>query len=211
MQWSNLIPLAQKQFWGWVHQLGWIEAACLVPLGVLCMLYGWKVFKGVVLVFCAIGGAVGGGYLGASHGYGVAGAVGGALVAVLIAWPLMRYVIGLLGGAAGAVGGLVLWQQLKLDPELIWVGGVAGFLICGALAFVVLRFAVMLLSSLQGAACALVGITALAFRLPQIAAHAQALQTTGWWVLPAALGACVVFGFSFQVCQSRRQSANKSN
>ncbi len=208
---SNLIPVAQAYFWQWVHRLGWIEAACLVPLGVMCMLYGWKVFKGVVLVFCAIGGAIGGGYLGATQGYGLAGAVGGALVVAVIAWPLMRYIIGILGGAAGAIGGLLLWRQFNLDPELIWVGGVAGFLLCGVLAFAVLRFAVMLLSSLQGAGCALAGIVAIAMRLPEIASYARKLETTGWWILPATLGACVCFGFFFQIAQSRKQTAKKAN
>jgi hypothetical protein len=88
-------------------QFPWLVGLVLIVFGLAFLLYGYRVYKAlVILVFAGVGGMAGmvvGGYLGLSPVGALVGTVLGALVFGFLAWPLHRIGWGLLGGAASAV------------------------------------------------------------------------------------------------------------
>src|SRR5580704_12384165 len=110
----------------WCQQMTPGVSALLIMMGIIYLLFGYQIFKGLVLLNAAIVGA----YLGASLGQegdtaivcGVIGAVGAAAVT----WPAMKYAVALMGGIFGALLGASIWHTLSLDPNLVWAGALVG-------------------------------------------------------------------------------------
>jgi len=150
---------------------------CLIS-GVVCMLHGAKFYKPVVVIAALAIGAFVGYELGKSiEARYVVATVLAALLAVL-AMPLMKYAVAVLGGLVGAFAGANAWSALwqwahsapiGSTPEdgSHWIGALLGLLVCGMLAFVLFEQAVIVFTSLSGATLAMIGATAL---LLQVAA-----------------------------------------
>jgi hypothetical protein len=153
------------------HLAVW-QGAILFLAGFVYMIWGWKIFKALVTVNLACVGYLLGTLLAttliSSHRsaydphWPLYGGLIGAGVLAILAWPLMKFAVSLMGAAAGAFGGYQLWHYIAAlhRPEWVqysWVGGLVGGLLLGALTFLTFRLIIMLFTSLQGAVLAVAG------------------------------------------------------
>jgi hypothetical protein len=160
-----------------LQQLAAWQATILLVAGFVYMLWGWKIFKVLVTVNLAVVGYLLGSTLAAAlisahpsahdpHWPQYGGLIGAGVLAIL-AWPLMKFAVSLMGAAGGAFGGYQLWHYLCSlhKPEWVqysWAGGLIGGLLMGALTFVLFRAIIMFFTSLQGAVLAVAGGVSLA-------------------------------------------------
>lgn len=147
-----------------------MASAGIVIVGVLMLVFGWQMFK-VLMVANAlcIGGALGhlaGEYLGGQNMPAFCMLAGGVVLGAA-ALALMKGAASLMAAAAGAVMGAGAWHhvtRLARRPELgdqAWVGGLVGLVALGLLTFIAYRLIVLLVVSFEGAVLAVGGFLAL--------------------------------------------------
>ena len=147
-----------------------VTVALLVPVGVAFLLYGFRLYRWlVVLAYVGIGvflGMAAALYLGFSQPVGIM--VGAVLLGVL-AWPLHRAACGLLGGMLFAaifieIAGLM---EIHGTMPLLLIGGVA--LVAGiALTVLVMKPLIVVMTSLAGALLVSLGTFYLTLLWPAI-------------------------------------------
>jgi hypothetical protein len=182
----------------WCQQMTPAVSALLIMMGIIYLLFGFQIFKGLVLVNAAAVGA----YLGASLGQegdtavvcGLIGAVGAAAVA----WPTMKYAVALMGGIFGALLGASIWHLLSLEPHLVWAGALVGLVGFGLFSFILFRGSVMMYTSLQGAFMLVFGILGMIFQYHQIAPDVTSHLKVQPFLLPASIFIPTIAGLIFQ-------------
>ena len=107
--------------WIWQHitALNMIEALTFISFGIVCLFYGWRVFKVLVIISFTLLGAAGGMIISKKIG-GVNNpllAILLAIVMAIVSVPLMRWAVGILGAIAGAVLTGGLWYAGDLSQE----------------------------------------------------------------------------------------------
>jgi hypothetical protein len=203
------------------HLAAW-QAAILLVAGFVYMIWGWKIFKALVSLNLACVGFVLGTMLAqtliAAHPsahdphWPLYGGLIGAGVLAILAWPLMKFAVSLMGAAAGAFGGYQLWHYLCSlhKPEWVpysWVGGLVGGLLAGALAFVLFRTIVMFFTSLQGAVLSVAGGLSLALNVDswRDSLRNHLLKDQHLW--PLLVIVPTVAGFLFQALSMARKKS----
>ena len=160
-------------------QTTWVVGAIFLTVGLLCMLQGYKLYKGVVLL-TALGMGIVVGYKLGQHIQAeviVAGCLG-VLLAV-VAWPFMKFAVAICGGLAGAFLGANAWsaisthlssvsESINLPPDAYWAGALCGLLLFGLLSFILFELSVVMFTSVSGSVLAVMGVIALL------------LQVTAW-------------------------------
>jgi hypothetical protein len=152
-----------------------VWAVVFVIVGLLCMLNGYKFYKGVTIALAMTIGLFAGYHLGKKIDaeYIVAGCL--AVLLAVGCWPLMKYAVAAMGGLAGAFVGANAWSavghllaqnssnaQGALDAaQHYWIGALLGLIVCGMLAFVLFKLAVVVFTSVSGSTIAVIGAIAL--------------------------------------------------
>ncbi len=209
----------QQEFITEIAGLGTLEAVVIFVGGLVCLLQGWKLFKVIVVVnAAALGAAIGwhvGGMLKGENAPLFCGAAGGLLLAAL-AWPAMKYAIGVMGGLAGAVLGYGLWtyaaKAAGRGDDLVtyaWVGALIGLITLGLLAFVVFRLVVMIFTSFQGAAMAVAGLLALLLKNQSVCESIQKRLATNIHLMPLLIAVPAMIGFAVQQSAVAKKAKKK--
>jgi hypothetical protein len=166
--------------WGYTTSLNLLEALMFISFGAICLFYGWRVFKMLVVIsFALLGlffGVVAAEKISGENHRLIGGLAGMGLVGFL-SLPLMRWAVSVLGAIAGGVATSAIWYACGL------VGIVAG----GMISFIIFKIAVMLFSSLAGSALMVVGVLAILYLYPETTEQLQELVFTKKWFLPAVL------------------------
>jgi hypothetical protein len=191
----------------WCQQMTPGVAALLILVGIVYLLFGFQIFKILVLANAAVVGAYFGAYLGKEGDAATIGAVICAVGAAAIAWPTMKYAVALMGGIFGALMGASVWHAVGLDPNVVWAGALVGLVSFGMLSFVLFRGSVMMYTSLQGAFMLVFGILGLIYQY-----HDAANQTTDHlklqpFLLPASIFIPALIGLIFQQHNTGAQGA----
>jgi len=162
----DIVPI--NFIWEQITALSWLQAVIAISFGVVWLVYGWRIFKILVVISFALLGL----YLGitvsqqlvspgeANHTEVWAGVIGLALLA-FVSVPLMKWCVCILGAVAGGTLTAGLWYAFGFPQLYIWAGGAIGIIAGGMISFIVFKAAVMLFSSLGGGAITLVGALAL--------------------------------------------------
>jgi hypothetical protein len=182
----------------WCRAMGPGSAVILVFAGIIYLMFGFKVFKFLVMLNAAVFGAYLGAILGKHGDAALGGALIGGVVAAAIAWPTMRFAVAAMGGTFGAVLGASLWRTANLDPNMAWAGAVVGLATLGLLSFILFRGSVMMFTSLQGASMLVFGILGLIFKYPEAAQTVADKITLKPLILPAAVLVPALIGLVFQ-------------
>jgi hypothetical protein len=184
-------------------------AALLVLAGVVYLLWGYSIFKVLVVLNAAALGAVLGAALGQKGDSAAIGGCLGALVLGAMAWPFMKHAIALMGGIYGGLLGGGIWQTFGLDPRLYWAGALVGLIAFGLLTFILFRGSIMMYTSLQGAFMLLTGVLGLAFKHAEVAPkviHQASIQPI---LMPAAVLVPALIGVIYQQSTSTPAPAGK--
>jgi hypothetical protein len=162
----DIVPIGF--IWEQITALTWLQAVLAISFGIVWLLYGWRIFKILVVISFALLGL----YLGVTVGQQFAdpgepnnaevwaGVIGLATLA-FVSVPLMKWCVCILGAVAGGTLTASLWYAFGLPQLYIWAGGIIGIIAGGMISFIVFKVAVMLFSSLGGGAITLVGALAL--------------------------------------------------
>lgn len=182
---SNAIDI----MWTHITQIERLQALTFIAFGVVCLFYGWRVFKALAIIsFACIGILV---------GYYISQRIGSednpllsiilSIVFGIVAVPLMRYSVGILGAIAGAVATAGIWYAASLPEEYIWAGALAGFIFGGMISFIVFKISVMLFSSMGGAVLAVTGVFALLYQYEPTSAQIHDMFIGPKWFIPAVV------------------------
>ena len=194
-----VLPL--EVMWKYVGSLGLVEALTFISFGSVCLFYGWRVFKVLVVINFALlgmmmGMAITEKIVGLNNQF-VGGIIGMIILAVMSV-PLMRWAVCLLGAAAGGILTSGIWYACGLTEQYIWAGGLIGIIAGGMISFIIFKAAVILFSSLWGSGLVVVGSLALLYLYPRTSAKVEDLVFSLKWFLPVLITAPTAIGFVLQ-------------
>src|SRR4051794_20414307 len=81
----------------WCQTMSPGSATVLVMGGMVYLLFGWYIFRALMMLNSAVLGAYLGGRVGQHGGSMLAGACVGAFVSAAMTWPLMKYAVAFMG------------------------------------------------------------------------------------------------------------------
>ncbi len=194
-----VVPI--ESFWAYITSLNLVEEVTFMSFGVVCLLYGWRVFKVLAVISFALLGA----YLGVAvtnkivglNNQFFGGMVGMGVLAVLSV-PLMRWSVCVLGAAAGGILTSGIWYACGLPERYIWAGALIGMVAGGMISFIIFKIAVVLFSSLGGSALMVVGMLALLYRYLNPDGQIERLVCEQKWFVPVALMVPSIAGIILQ-------------
>ncbi|MDH3583270.1 MAG: TMEM198/TM7SF3 family protein [Phycisphaerae bacterium] len=190
-----------------IQELPIVLAGVFLAAGLVCLLSGFRLYKGVVIVVALITGLVVGFQLGHQVGAELIVSTCLAILLAVIAWPLMKYAVAIAGGMAGAFFGANTWvglmsaleqpQAAASTPEP-WVGALIGLLTFGLLSFIVFELAVVLFTSVSGSVLAVLGSVALLLQLDGVRDNLTRHLTEKPFILPLLVVVPAVVGLVIQ-------------
>lgn len=191
-----------KIIWSYITSLEEpVEAITFISFGAVCLFYGWRVFKILVVIsFGLIGLRFGIFVVDKINGLDnqLAGGLIGMGVMAVLSVPLMRWAVSILGAIAGGIVTSGLWIALGLNQTYLLAGFLIGMIAGGMISFIVFKVAVILFSSLGGSILMVMGILALLFIYPQTTAQIKELVEGTKWFLPLTLIVPTIFGIIVQ-------------
>ena len=152
----QVVPL--DAIWSQITALTWLQAVIAVSFGIVYLLYGWRIFRILVVICFGLLGMYLGIKFGAKTGSEVWGGVFGLAVFAGVSAPLMKWCVSILGGAAGGLLTGGLWYAFGLPEVYLWAGAAVGVVAGGMMSFIVLKASVMLFTSLGGSLITVVGM-----------------------------------------------------
>ena len=184
------------------------EATIFLVCGVLMLLFGINMFKAVVIVNAALLGVAIGMFLGDKGGNEAVGGVIGGFTLSVLAMPLMKHAVTMMGTMLGAAMGAGVWRLLALkQPELFWVGALLGAVTFGMLSMLLFRGCIMMFTSLQGSLMAIVGILGLVMKYKDLGPRLAQYLTSKSFVLPLAIFIPTFLGLIYQQMPSATAKA----
>ncbi len=194
-----VVPI--ESFWAYITSLNLVEAITFMSFGVVCLFYGWRVFKILVVICFALLGM----FLGLAITDKIVGLnsqlwgglIGMGLLAILSV-PLMRWAVSALGAVAGGILSSGIWYACGLTERYIWAGALIGMVAGGMISFIIFKVAVILFSSLGGSGLIVVGALALLYLYPQTSERVEEIIFTKKWFLPTVLMAPTLIGIVLQ-------------
>jgi hypothetical protein len=179
------------------------QLAVAIVLGVVSLLYGLKLFKGMVVVYAATGGVLVGGAVAAHFGApAVIGSIVGAVILGALAWPMLKVSVSILAGVAGAVAGAVgvLWLD---DPVAIAVAGGVGLVVGFVLGFLIFRAMIVFATAVLGAGLLVAGVVGLVMLAPGAREAIVGGLEAHRHLVPLLVGVPAVIGAVYQAIGSR--------
>ena len=152
----QVVPL--DAIWNQITTLTWLQAVIAVSFGIVYLLYGWRIFRILVVICFGLFGMFLGIKFGARTGSEVWGGVLGMAIFAGVSMPLMKWCVSILGGVAGGLLTGGLWYAFGLPQVYLWAGAAVGVVAGGMISFIVLKSAVMLFTSLGGSLITVVGM-----------------------------------------------------
>lgn len=186
---EQVVPM--DLIWEQITTLTWFQAVLAISFGIVYLLYGWRIFRALVVITFGLAGMFLGIYIGQRIGNIVWVALGGLVLFAIVSVPLMKWCVSILGAIAGGIVTGGLWYAADLPQQYIWAGGLIGVVAGGLMSFILLRFSVMLFTSLGGSVISVVGLLALLHlyeqSLVEPTTYIRDMVYSYPWFLPAAI------------------------
>ena len=183
---EGIVPI--NFIWEQIVELSLVEALAFICFGVVCLLYGWRIFKILVTLCFALVGLFGGLMVNEKlvGGNGMWLGLMGIVMMGVLSLPLMRWGVSALGAVAGGILTGGIWYAFALPDGYIWAGALAGLIAGGMISFIVFKLAVVLFTSFGGGALIVTAVLAVlhAYFDPE---KVRILVFDYRWFLPVAL------------------------
>ncbi|MFA5784311.1 MAG: hypothetical protein WC962_05490 [Phycisphaerae bacterium] len=196
---NEIVPI--HQYWTQITSLGLLEALTFISFGTVCLLYGWRLFKTLVVISFAVLGMYAGIIAAdkiSGEGNQVLGGFVGLVAFAALAIPMMKWCVSILGALAGGIVTAGLWYAFELPEKYIWAGGLIGVVAGGMIAFIALKWAVILFSCLGGSALLSTGLIAMFYLWNNTSEEIHDLVFHHNWFLPVAIIVPTAIGFMVQ-------------
>jgi len=181
-----------------LSQLHVVWAAILIVLGLIAIINGYVWRSWIVMIIAFLIGIEIGGWVSQSMAVSavVAGSIG--ILVAIIAFPMMKHAITIVGALAGAFVGANVWTALGQPPDAYLAGELIGFILFGMLAFLAHNIVTIMMTCIVGSVMMVLGGLALM------------LQVSGWQqgitdslqsntiIIPLITLVIAVFGFVIQ-------------
>jgi len=161
---QNLNAEALNFIWQQITDLSWLHAVMAISVGVVYMLYGWRIFRVLVVICFGLAGMFLGIYAGTNFGSEIWGGITGLTLFAIIAVPLMKWCVSILGAVAGGAMTGGLWYAFGLPLDYIWAGAIIGVVAGGLISFILLKASVMLFTGLGGSVIMMIGVLSLLYQ-----------------------------------------------
>jgi hypothetical protein len=188
--------------WGQVTTLSWLQAVIAISFGVVYLLYGWRIFKVVVVICFGLVGLFAGIKIGSRFDSEILGGVIGLSLLAGLSIPLMRWAVSLLGAIAGGIITSGIWYAFELPEKYILAGALIGIIAGGMISFIVFKIAVMLFTSFGGGILIITGLLSLIYRYESIQeppiVTVKTMLYNNHWFLPTLLLAPTIIGIIVQ-------------
>ncbi|MBN1817993.1 MAG: hypothetical protein JW828_11590 [Sedimentisphaerales bacterium] len=199
---ERVVESLVDMIWQQITVLTWLQAVLAVSFGIVYMLYGWRIFRILVVISFGLIGMILGIMGGRQMGSEVLGGLLGCALLAFISVPLMKWCVCLLGAAAGGIITGGLWYAFHLPQVYAWAGALVGVVAGGMISFIVLKAAVMLFTSLGGSTIVVVGILSLLDKYEALqqppTTHIQDLVYNTTWFMPVVIIAPTILGIIMQ-------------
>jgi len=177
--------------WEQVTSLSWLQAVLAISFGVVYLLYGWRIFKILVVICFGLVGLFAGIKIGTRFDSQILGGIIGLSLLAGISIPLMRWAVSILGAIAGGILAGGVWYACELPEEYILAGIIIGVVAGGMISFIIFKIAVMLFTSLGGGALIVTGMLALFYQYESIqeppTESVKAMLYNHHWFVPVLL------------------------
>jgi hypothetical protein len=191
-------PLATM--WQHVSTLDVVEALTFISFGVVCLFYGWRIFKILVAIcFGLLGLLVA---IWANEQLIGGSVVWLAMICILffaiMSIPFMRWGVSLLGAVSGGI--LTAGATLAFgvgDERLLLAGGLIGLVAGGMISFIVFKIAVILFTSLGGSTLVATGLLGVLHQNTD-PRKLEMFASDYHWFLPLLILVPMVIGFVLQ-------------
>jgi hypothetical protein len=189
--------------WQQATALNWLQAVLAISFGLIYLMYGWRIYKALTVINFALVGLYIGMWLGAQFEKTLLGAVVGGCLLALLAIPLMRWAVCLLGALAGGILACGMWYAFNGPQQYVWAGGLVGVAVGGMISFIIFKLAVMLFTSLAGGSLIIVGGFSLIYQFETFindppTTHLNELYYSNHWFMPVILVGITFFGMLLQ-------------
>jgi len=196
---ETIVPI--DLIWEHITSLNLLEALTFISFGAVCLFYGWRIFRMLVVICFGLLGL----FLGAmvsekvnGDANPVIGGLIGLVVMAVLSMPLVRWAVCVLGALAGGLLTSGIWYACELTEQYMWAGALIGIIAGGMISFIIFKAAVMLFSSLGGGGLLAAGVLALLYIYPQTTEKVEELVFTQRWFLPVVLLVPTVLGIIMQ-------------
>ena len=204
---SHLIDVSKMvdYFWENITSLPWMVALLIISVGIVYMLYGWRIFRVLVTISFGFLGMFLGIFAGQYIGSIVWGGIVGMALFAFISVPLMKWCVSVLGAIAGGIITGGLWIACGLSEMYLPAGFVVGFVAGALISFILLKASVMLFTSLGGSIIMVTGILSLWYQYEIRILESEQIQLhelvySHDWFLPVVLIVPTVIGV---ICQNK--------
>lgn len=204
---QTMVSQTIELIWQQITTLTWFQAVLAISFGVVYLLYGWRIFRVLVVIsFGMIGmflGMMAGQKFGSGNpSYVIWGGLIGTVVLAFLSVPLMKWCVSFLGALAGGIITSGIWYAFELPEQYIWAGAIIGVVAGGMISFILLKASVMLFTSLGGSLITVIGILALIHKyeigLPEPTVYVEDLVYNQSWFLPVVLIVPTMIGMLIQ-------------
>jgi hypothetical protein len=192
-QWPGQMDLLD-----WSQKMGPGTATLLIVLGIIYLLFGFYLFRGLVVINAGFVGAWLGAVIGDHSGSAVPCAVLGAFIGAAVAIPLIKWAVAVHGGLLGAALGGSIWRLMDLDPRFAWAGAGMGLIACGLFCFILFKGSVMAYMSLQGSLMLVFGLLGLLYKYQDLGPRITTGLQSRHFILPMAIFIPTVIGLLYQ-------------
>ncbi len=193
----------------YVARLPVLASVPMIILGIVFLLFGWKIHKPLVTANAIGVGILIGALLGDLSGSKnpniiVFGAIAGGVLFGLLALLLEHGAVSLMGALAGGAIGYGAWiyvVNVAGNPGMVksaWAGALIGLVALGLLAYANFRLAVKIFSAFQGAIMGVSGIIALLMFQEAAAGCIRESAENNMHFLAALIAVPTVLGFTVQ-------------
>jgi hypothetical protein len=191
------------QIWQQATTLSWFQAVLAIAFGIIPLMYGWRIYKLLTVIGLGLLGLYIGKLVGHHFDKVILCTVAGTILFVILALPLMRWAVSILGAVAGGIIAAGVWHACNLPQQFVWAGALVGVVSGGMLSFVVFKLAVMLYTSFEGASLIIIGVFALIYRYETYVndpptMNLNHLYYDNHWFLPLLLIAGTCLGIILQ-------------
>ncbi|MBP8304135.1 MAG: hypothetical protein KBE04_08420 [Phycisphaerae bacterium] len=201
-----------RAVWSQVVKLGPVEALTFISFGVVCLVYGWRIYKVLTTICFGLVGLVIGVLLNERL-------VGGNVVwlcaittsvFVILSVLFMKWGVCILGATAGTILAGGVWLGFNLPLQYLWAGSLTGLVAGGLISFAAFKASVVLFSSLQGSLLLTTGALAVCHQYLAGRDRLEAAFTGQKWLLPLVLLAPLAVGLVIQYRISKGEDLAKA-
>ncbi len=186
-----------------------IGGSVILVVGILCVLYGYKWHKWVVVALAFLLGLFVGHILSQQMGKSLIVAIALGVLFATIATPMLRWTVAVFGGLTGAFLGANAWTLAHATPaDAKWAGAAMGFIALALLSFVIFRIVVVLFTSIGGAAMMVLGSITLLMQVPGWEPAIRSGLEGNQHLIPLLVTVAAVAGFVIQ--ESRVRGGGKA-